>query len=313
MSRIVYPEAFNEQRTLLAEIKAKHDADGAGSDLKAFLTQKFINLNDDQTAGDDAFQADKLRLLKSKQSENFMQLRKIYIDPITSNMRGIIQFLKSFNKPNTDALGDWGVKVVGGKRIDFPTKFIDIVILFDNIKEKHDSYTNPPSPLTAYLTKQSLDMAAMATDVANANDNNTLGIQAAKDSEEAYQKRNILWEEVVTHIHDIGEFLMTLYKGNSKKLGEYGYVVDDSPQKPKDRTTKIKLSSQVLVDSLVIGSTLKNTGITDLHLYKGKTTTGTPIIVHPGEMWGVPKGYSMITVINPSALDAGSLVAKRYK
>ena len=313
MSRIVYPEAFNGQRTLFANIKEKHDADGAGSVLIAFLTQKFINLDDDETAGNDAFQADKLRLLKSKQSENYMQLRNIYIDPIASKMRGMIQFLKSFLKPNTDALGDWGVKVVGGKRIDFPNKFIDIVILFDNIKEKHDSYTTPASPLTAYLTLQGLDIAAMASDVSKANDYNTDGIQAAKDAEEAFQKRNNLWEDVNQHVHDIGEFLMNLYKGNSKKLGEYGYVVDDSPQKPKDRTSKIKLGDQMVISAIVIGSTFKNTGKTDLHIYKGKTTTGTPIIIRAGEMWGVPKGFSVITVVNPSSLDEGVFVTKRYQ
>ena len=160
---------------------------------------------------------------------------------------------------------------------------------------------------------QGLDMATLASDVSKANDYNTDGIQAAKDAEEAFQKRNNLWEDVNQHVHDIGEFLMNLYKGNSKKLGEYGYVVDDSPQKPKDRTSKIKLGDKITLTGTVIGSTLKNTGTVSIHIYKGKTTTGTPIILRSGEMWGVPKGFSTITVVNPDLLTEAVFVSKCYK
>lgn len=46
-----------------------------------------------------------------------------------------------------------------------------------------------------------------------------------------------------------------------------------------------------------------NDGPTDVHIYKGKTTTGNPIILHPGDTWGVPKKYSIITISNPSATE----------
>ena len=55
-------------------------------------------------------------------------------------------------------------------------------------------------------------------------------------------------------------------------------------------------------NAVVIGSTLTNIGSGDLHLYRGKTTTGTPTIVHSGEQFGIMKGYSILTVINPSTL-----------
>jgi hypothetical protein len=51
---------------------------------------------------------------------------------------------------------------------------------------------------------------------------------------------------------------------------------------------------------VVIGGTLKNNGSTDLHIYKGSNTSGDPIIVHPGEGFGIQKGYNTITISNPS-------------
>ena len=53
-----------------------------------------------------------------------------------------------------------------------------------------------------------------------------------------------------------------------------------------------------------------NLGTVDVHVYKGSTTTGTPSIVHPGEMLGMTKGYSTITVVNPSALVSAKFKVK---
>ena len=109
----------------------------------------------------------------------------------------------------------------------------------------------------------------------------------------------------LTLFANIGSFLMKLYKGNEKALGSWGFVVDNSRQKPKLRTTKLKLSEQKTVNGVLIGSTLTNTGLGDLHLYKGKSTSGTPVIIHMGEKFGITKGYSSITVVNPSMTITG--------
>ena len=51
----------------------------------------------------------------------------------------------------------------------------------------------------------------------------------------------------------------------------------------------------------------------DIHVYKGKTTTGMPVIVHPGEVLGMTKGYSVITVVNPSSLVTAKYTTKNIK
>jgi hypothetical protein len=98
---------------------------------------------------------------------------------------------------------------------------------------------------------------------------------------------------------------MKLFSNNPKALGNWGFVVDDSSQKPKLRTTKLKLREQITNKSVVIGSTVTNIGEVDLHLYKGTTTTGTPSIIHTSEQFGIMKGYGTITIVNPSALKEG--------
>ena len=82
-------------------------------------------------------------------------------------------------------------------------------------------------------------------------------------------------------------------------------MVDNSPQKPTLRTTKLKLGEQITVNAVIIGSTLTNIGSGELHLYKGKSTTGNPVIIHAGEQFGIMKGYSVVTVVNPSTLTEG--------
>ena len=63
--------------------------------------------------------------------------------------------------------------------------------------------------------------------------------------------------------------------------------------------------TSITIGNASISGTFTNTGAGDLHLYKGKTTTGTPVIVHPGEQYGIAKGWSVITVMNASAAGIG--------
>jgi len=78
MARLTIPGDFISQLTLLSNIKAKNDEDGATSPLIPFLTQQGINLNDDAAAGNAAQAHETNRALLAKQSENFRQLRDNY-------------------------------------------------------------------------------------------------------------------------------------------------------------------------------------------------------------------------------------------
>src|SRR5258706_16344405 len=106
MARIVYPQSFPPQVMLLGLINTKHVADGAGSVLTAFLTQKGIVLATDIATGTSATTHEASRALLRKQSENYKQLQGIQFTPVFAHVRGAGAYLKSFYKPNVNALAD---------------------------------------------------------------------------------------------------------------------------------------------------------------------------------------------------------------
>ena len=302
MARIVFPEDFTSQLTLLSNIVAQNNSITKGNPLTAFLAQQGIVLDDDVTAGNNAQTHETNRLLFSKQSENFRQLRDNNFAAPWKHLTGCVQFLKSFYKGNTKQLGDWGITITAGGKINYPPAFEDRVIIFNALQIKNDSYADGSSPLNPYLMQQEIDPAKDAAFVKAASDNDAAFTAAANASENETELRNQLWNPVVQHLKDIGNFLMKLYSGNEKALGAWGFVVDNSPQKPKLRTTKLKLGETRVLNGLIVGGTLTNTGTVDIQLYRGKSTTGTPVIVHAGEQFGIMKGYSVITIVNPSTL-----------
>lgn len=302
MARLIIPEDFTSQLTLLLNIKAKNDADGIASPLTAFLNQQEIVLTDDVTAGNTAKTHETSRAILSKQSENYRQLRDNRFNAVWPHITGGVQFLKQFYKGNTKELGNWGIPITDSGKVNYPPAFIDRVNIFVAFVTKTSSYPAGESPLQPYLTQQGINLLADAGFVELAGTNNTAFTNAAQQSENETELRNQLWNPVLAHIRDIGNFLMKLYTDNPRALGLWGFVVDSSPQKPKLRTSKIKPAETAVLNGLVIGGTLTNIGLGDIHLYRGKTTAGTPIIIHAGEQFGIIKGYSVITVINPSTL-----------
>lgn len=313
MARLIIPDDFTSQLTLLTNIVAENTSLGAASPLTAFLTQQGIVLADDVTAGTNAQTHDTSRALLNRQSENYRQLRDNYFTMPWSVLTGSAQFLKSFYKGNTKQLGNWGITITDSGKINYPPAFADRVAVFTAFAQKVHTYTPATNPLTPYFTQQSIDVTKASTQVAQANTNNTSYTTASQQSENETELRNQFWNPVLEHIKTIGNYLMKLYANNPKALGNWGFTVDDSPQKPKLRTTKLKLAEQITVNAVLIGSTFTNIGTGELHLYKGKTTAGTPNVVHADEQFGIVKGYSVITVVNPSTLVEGKFTVTTSK
>src|SRR4051812_25879960 len=100
-SRIIYPEDFIRQKELFTKIKAKHIADGVNTPLKAaWLTDKGIVFTDDETAvaNADGFESNRKSL--SRQGEDLREKRDLKLDPAFKNVRPMLQFLKSYYRPN---------------------------------------------------------------------------------------------------------------------------------------------------------------------------------------------------------------------
>ena len=305
MARLIIPDDFTSQLTLLNNIIAQNTALGASSPLTAFLTQQNIVLTNDEATGAAAQTHDVSRALLKKQSENYRQLRDHYFSTPWTHLTGGVQFLKTFYKGNTKELGNWGITITDSGKVNYPAAFGDRTTVFIAFTAKHNSYPDGDSPLQPFLTQQNINLDADSAQVEQATASNTSFTTAAQQSENETELRNQVWLPVLENIKTIGNFLMKLFSNNPKALGNWGFVVDDSSQKPKLRTTKLKLGEQINTNAVIIGSSFTNIGNGDLHLYKGKTTTGTPNIIHAGEQFGIVKGYSSITVVNPSTIIEG--------
>lgn len=306
MARLIIPADFASQRTLLTNIVSQNNELGTSSPLTAYLPQQNIVLADDVTAGNTAQTHETSRALLSKQSENFSQLRDNAFEIAWKHLTGMAQFLKKFYKGNTKELGNWGLPVIESGKIKYPAAFGERVTIFNAVVEKHRQL-GAASPLQPYLDENKINLDADSNLVVQATKANANFIAAAAESENETQLRNNTWSPVLQHLRDIGGFLMEVFVNNPKALGKWGFVVDDSPQKSKLRTTKLKLGETRVIMSVTLGSTLTNTGKTDVHVYKGKTTKGTPFIIHAAEQLGMQKGFSTITVVNPSATETAIL------
>lgn len=305
MARLNFPSNFLLQRILFKAILAKDTADGVASAIRPFLTEEEIVLADDAADGIEADGFETTRSKKSKDSEENRELRDKLFDPVLSNLRGSIQYLKKLYRKTPHKLGSWGVTVDGAGKVVIPASFLDQVTLFTTFKAKHDGFAVGTSPLVPYLTESEIDMDDDETNVTDAGTAHTNFTTNATDSEEARQNRDNKWLPVVDHMHGIGAFLMNLYSAASKKTGQWGFVVDDSPRKPVLRTSKIKLGTTKTISGVVIGSSITNTGETNLKIFKGSTTDGTATELLPNTEFGVVAGYSTTTVANESSTKTG--------
>lgn len=305
MARIVYPEDFNAQRTLLTHIKARHDADGTDSPLTAFLDQQGIDLAADATTGVAAEGHNVAHVEASRQAENFRQLRDNTFDPVFTRMKGSVQFLKSFYKGNERELGNWGITIDGKARVVYPPSFIERSELFQAFFTAYNGTPVTDSPLKPYLTQHNIVMSTEKSTTTVAIAYNTQFVNKGAESKNETEQRDNIWRPVMVHVRAIGDFLKKLYAGNERALYAWGFTVDEAIKAPKLRVTSLEIGGQTTNSGVIIGGTFTNIGTGELHLFKGKDISGTPQTVHPGESVGMLKGYSTITVVNPNTLTAG--------
>jgi hypothetical protein len=315
MARIIFPENFLFQRLLFDSVKEKHESYAAGtSPIEAFINQHAIDFTVDETAVDSAAALENTRSKKSKQAEDRTQKRNLAWNPVFANVRDYYQFLKRFYKPNYMEVGNWGAPITTTGKIAYAPDYAARTIMFEDLKEQYDTFSPAgSSPLDAYLAQHS---KSITTDNTAMEASRVFALEAvaiAKEAEDATEDRNNEMNPVDVHLRSIGNFLMALYTTNPKELGHWGFTVDDSPRAPKQVVSKVKLSSQVTVNGVIIGGTFKNIGPVPLKVYKGSTATGEGVTVLPDEVFGIAKGFSIITVVNTSNTTTGIFSTLRVK
>ena len=303
MPHIIFPTGVYNVKQLLISVNKKHTDDGNSSVLNVYLKTNSIDLNEDELTTNQAETIDNTRMFLYKQGRNYIELRDLDINYVITNLREEVQYLKSIYKDNPKELGNWGIMVEGTNKIVYPSSFEGITTTIKTFLAKHNDFPVGTSPLTDFLVKNNINVSADTLSVSNAIDNNKKASIAIAASENATQQRDLLLQTCITNLKGIGHYLMNLYVNNQKGIGEYGYTIDNSEMKPKIVQTSIKLQSKTTIKGVLIGSTITNIGTEDVHIYKGVATIGNPIIIHPKGQFGVVKGYSTITISNPSLLN----------
>jgi len=118
-------------------------------------------------------------------------------------------------------------------RINVPNSADPMIGLAKKIKDKHTA-DGAASPLGA------LNMADLAAKTQTADDKNQLAAKLYRDAEAATQARDLALGlksaapgTVAQYVRSVRDVLAGIYKGNEKKLGDWGFEVDDSPTPAK--------------------------------------------------------------------------------
>ncbi len=308
MSHNKIPTVFNDQTVLLGNILTKVTADGASSPLIAFFAQKGIVLADDVASGVTAAGHYANNLTLTKQGEKYCEDRDTLMLPITVGLNGSFQFLKPYYAPMYKTMGDWDVTITTGGKITLPTDVAGWTTLLTGFKAKNDSYVSPEiSPLEQYLVKKNISLSDYVTSIAAAAVLETNMKSAKSDAGKAHNDMVNEWALPLKHIRMIGVFLMKLYSGDEKALGEYGYTVVNSTKVLKTRNIRIPFGFTKLKQKAKLGGAFINIGTETLWIYKGKIVSGAPIVLLPGAKFIIPKGYSSFCVTNTSAVNSAKL------
>ena len=118
-------------------------------------------------------------------------------------------------------------------RIVIPRNPADLLALAKKIYEKHQA-DGAASPLNAM---QDYSWATDGPKVAPCTQNHTQAEFHTKKAEEFYRDRDIDYPTIKAIVQNSASVLKGIYAKNPKKLGDYGFVVNDSPAAKKTPPT----------------------------------------------------------------------------
>jgi len=199
----------------------------------------------------------------------------------------------------------WGIPISALGKITYPTDEGGKLELVDTFWSYQGSLPVGTSPLDSFIAINEIDVPKILTNIANAKTVFASLLLNITAEQQETGERDRIWAPVWKNAKRIGGYLMKLYVLNTKMVCDWGFNVVDAGKKQSLRTSNLILGSKMTVLNVIPGSTLSNLGTNDLHIYKGKTTNGNPIVVKAGEFLGILKGFTTITVVNPSIVVAG--------
>jgi len=234
MSRIKYPTDFSGRANLFLKIEAKHAKDGDKSPLIDFLEEKEIDMAKDKKKTESAVVTHAEFIQTTEEAEELTQKRDNFWNPVFSNFKKEVQYLKSFYRGKVKELGIWGIKIDGKGKVVYPAKFTDLVKMFAVFYKKHTAM-GAKSPLTKFLSENEIDIDADKKSADLALETHGEMTQKKKDAEKLRNQRDSDFNPIYSDILAIGQFLKKLFITNPHKLGDWGFEIDDSPTKPRKK------------------------------------------------------------------------------
>ena len=119
-------------------------------------------------------------------------------------------------------------------RVKIPRNPEDLLALATDVYSKHisDSSTSALNSLADY------NWTDNGAKIAQAQALQDKAKQMERDLEGLYNQRDLLLAPVDLTVKASRDLLLSIYKANYKKLGDWGFEVDDSPKPKKEKATK---------------------------------------------------------------------------
>jgi hypothetical protein len=116
-------------------------------------------------------------------------------------------------------------------RVNIPSNPTEQIVLLGKVSAKHTAL-GASSPLG------SLPWAQISPALAAAKTHDDAASDLSKQAEKEYRDRDVTMPKVTQALRDARDLLLVANRENPKALGDFGYVVDDSPQaKAKPKST----------------------------------------------------------------------------
>jgi hypothetical protein len=307
MARLIQPTTRAGRSDLFGKVLAKHILDGVGSILTPFFTEDGIVIGDITTANNAANAAFVFFDAKQKASETMFKDIINTFDAILGDHKMCVQSAKAFYRKNTSKLGAFGV-TLNGNRVVYSKNRKTLCDDMMNFINYNNSLAVGLRPITAtFQTNNKMDLAANLLALPGIKTEIDAYDQEVIDKESSHGTFSVEEKTVIAFLRAVGQFLMLQFPLNPKKAGDWGFVVDDSPQDAKEKIKKFKKGQTANLYDIVAGSILQNTGDSIQEITKGKAGTGTAIVLNPGDYWKVLPGYTTLKAKSMGILLTGEI------
>jgi len=306
MARINNPTNFVERTVLTKAVATKNTEDGDKSVLKQYLSENKIDLTKDVRQTDKAIVAHNEFERLDGASTKFTEERNLLFEPVFENYRKECQYLKKFYVGKERELVNWSIPIDNENEINYPAEFEQRATLVEKLYT-YNTKLGEDSPLTIFLTNNEINPKTETDNTEEARKKQIESINSKKTSELNREERDNIYNPLWKHTEDIGQFLKNLFPLNPRKLGEWGFDIEETTKQPVARIVTIDSNSKKTISAIKMNTEIENIGKITLIIHRGKTITENPVTLNAENKFKILRGWGTITVENNNKTEKGEL------